>query len=187
MRRIALALIVAAVCAAPCQAQTETPEQVASQIMEAARATDWGRTAALMHPSALHQLREIINPILLMDNAETRQAVQDMFGLANREAAVAASDSAIFTGLLRFAMAQQQGLSDIMRSAQYQILGTVAEGRDTVHVVGRLAMSVRGMNITQMEVISLMRSGTTWRGILKGDYTAMATAMRAALKPDAGK
>jgi hypothetical protein len=181
-RSIAVVASCVLVVVASATAQTETPEQVAQQYMDAVRSTDWGRAAGLMHPVALQQLRDLLDPLLTLGGAEADGVRQQVFGFTSREAAVAASDSAIFASLLTFTMSQQAGLADAMRSTQFRVLGTVTEGRDTVHVLGRISMTVQGLAVAQMEVVSVMRFGQTWRGLLKGDFAAMASALRAAVQ-----
>jgi hypothetical protein len=171
-----------ALAAAPLRAQTPTPAQVAGDIMAAVRATDWGRMATLMDTGALRQLHALLEPILTLDDPEVAGMRQTMFGFATLEAARAATDSAVFVGLMRFTTSQQAGLADAMRSAQFAVLGTVPEGRDTMHVVGRISLTVESIAVTNMEVISLVRAGATWRGLLKGDVTAMASALRRAVE-----
>lgn len=175
-----LAALLAA--APPLAAQAETPEQVAQQFMASANALDWGRTATLMHPIALQQLRELLAPALSFQGAEGDQVRQQLFEFGSREAAMAASDSAIFVSLMRFTTRQQPELESILQTSRYQYLGAVPEGRDTVHVLGRVSMTVKGAAINQMEVMSMMRAGPTWRALLKGDFAQLAGAIRSAME-----
>jgi len=163
-------------------AQGDTPESVVAQLMAASRANDWGRVAGLTHPAALHQLRLLMDPILMGERPALDTARQMLFGLPSREAAAAASDSAIMVGLMHFGVSQQPNAADALRSSSYRLLGTVQEGSDTVHVVGRIAMNFRGSAVTQIEVTSLTRFGGTWRCLLRGDWTAMASRLRQALQ-----
>jgi hypothetical protein len=178
-------LLKAAICvplfAQLASAQAETPEAVVEQLMAATKANDWARVVALTHPSALHQVRILLDPILTTDGAALDTARQLMFGFASRTAAAAASDSAVMLGVIRFAMSQQPKAADALRSSSYRLLGLVHEGPDTVHVVTRISMSFGGSSGNQIEVTSLIRSGPTWRALLKGDWTQMATRLRAAI------
>jgi len=162
-------------------AQDETPEAVVGQLMGAMKANDWGRATALMHPAALHQVRILLDPILTTDGAALDTARHLLFGFDTRTVAAAASDSAVMVGLMRFGMSQQPKLPDALRSSTYQLLGVVREGPDTVHVVGRVSMTFGGSTVSQIEVTSLMRAGSTWRALMKGDWTNMASRLRATL------
>jgi hypothetical protein len=41
-------------------------------------------------------------------------------------------------------------------------------------------MTVNGVTISQMDVFSLIRYESSWRGILKGDFSALAAMIRQA-------
>lgn len=183
-RIVALTLVVCVCAGVPeLRAQSDSPQQVAEHMLTAMRASDWGKAASLMHPDALRQLRALFDPILTLEGQEGDGIRGQMFGFPSRQAAVSASDSSVFASLMTF-MSQQAGLADALQASRFQYLGTVGEGTDTVHVVGRIHMSIDSIPISQMEVISLARFGSTWRGMLKGDLVAMANAMRAAIARD---
>jgi hypothetical protein len=162
-------------------AQVEAPETVVGQLMAATRENDWRRVVGLMHPAALHQVRILLDPILTTAGAALDTARQLMFGFDSRAAATAASDSSVVVALIKFGMSQRPKMADALRSSSYRLLGLVHEGPDTVHVVGRVSMTVAGTSGNQIEVTSLMRAGSTWRALMKGDWTEMASRLRAAL------
>jgi hypothetical protein len=182
IRSVVLAVLCLLLIRSSALAQGDTPESVVGQLMAATKVNDWGRVAGLTHPAALHQLRVLLDPILTGQRPSLDSARQMLFGLPSREAAAAASDSAIMVGLIRFGMSQQPNAADLLRSSSYQLLGTVREGPDTVHVVGRISMTLRGGTVTHIEVTSLARLGSTWRCLLKGDWTALASRLRQALE-----
>lgn len=162
-------------------AQDETPEVVVGQLMAAMKANDWGRATGLMHPVALRQLRVLLDPILTAEGATLDTARQMLFGFDQQADATTASDSALMFRLMRFAMSQSPKVPESLRSSTYRLLGVVREGPDTAHVVGRVSMTFAGSTVSQIEVSSLMRAGSTWRLMLKGDYSEMAKRLRAAL------
>lgn len=182
MSRIVAFTLVIAVCVTvpELRAQSDSPRQVAQNMLNAMRTSDWGKAATLMHPDALRQLRALFDPILTLESQEGDGIREQVFGFPSRQSAVTASDSSVFAGLMTFT-SQQGGLAEALSTSRFQYLGSVEEGKDTVHVVGRIHMSIDSIPISQMEVISLMRFGSTWRGMLKGDLVAMANAMRAAI------
>ena len=151
-------------------------------MMAAVRTGDWPRASSLMHPAALKQLRDLLQPILAFAGPEADGIRQQLFGFASMAEAKAASDSTVFVQLMNAVMSQQQGMAEAMATAQFSPIGVIEEGKDTVHVVGRTSATVMKLPFSQVEVISLQRYGATWRGILKGDVVAMATGIRAALE-----
>ena len=178
----ATAIIAATLGASTLPAQAETPRQVAEQILEATRTTNWGRAASLMHPAALKELRTLFDPILTLENETGATLRHQLFGFATLKEATQASDSTVYSQLMNAVMAQQAGMDDAVRSAKFHYIGTVEEGRDTAHVLGRMSMSVQSIPFSQIEVISVVRAGATWRGLLKGELKAMAAGMKAAME-----
>ena len=164
----------------PAQAQTvETPEQVTERFVAAMRAADWNGMASLMHQNALKEMRQLLSGVFEAPNGA--QIRQQLLGVTTVQQAQALSDTAVFASLMRMTT-QDADVAELLRSAKVQVLGHVNEGTDTVHVVYRMAMTVNGIPITKMDVMSLARSPVGWRGLLKGDVSALAAGMRAALQ-----
>lgn len=182
MRTAVLLLVLAAPLPAPtwAQARSESPQQVARHFMQAVQAGDWTGMAALMHPAALRQLRELLT--VLVEAPKADDIRQQLLGVSTIAEARALSDTALFAALMRRTTQQSAGLADVLRSAQTEILGQVDEGRDTTHVVYRMTMTVEGAPVTKMDVMSLARSPDGWRGLLKGDISALAAAIRTAIE-----
>ena len=167
-----------AVPVAPAQT-AETPEQVTDRFIAAMRATDWQGMAALMHQNALKEMRQLLAGVFEAPNAgEIRQ---QLLGVTTVQQAKAMSDTAIFAALMRLTT-QDADVAALLKSAKVQVLGHVNEGPDTAHVVYRMAMTINGIPITKMDVMSLARSPVGWRGLLKGDVTALAAGLRAAVE-----
>ncbi len=164
----------------PAQAQTaETPEQVTERFVAAMRAADWNGMASLMHQNALKEMRQLLAGVFEAPNAG--QMRQQLLGVTTVQQAQALSDTAVFASLMRMTT-QDADVAELLRSAKVQVLGHVNEGADTVHVVYRMAMTINGIPITKMDVMSLARSPVGWRGLLKGDVTALAAGIRAAMQ-----
>jgi len=163
----------------PAQAQTvETPEQVTERFVAAMRGADWNGMASLMHQNALKEMRQLLSGVFEAPNGA--QIRQQLLGVTTVQQAQALSDTAVFASLMRMTT-QDADVAELLRSAKVQVLGHVNEGADTVHVVYRMAMTINGIPITKMDVMSLARSPVGWRGLLKGDVTALAAGIRAAM------
>lgn len=162
------------------QASTESPQQVATRFVGAMRSGDWNGMAVLMHPGALRQMRDILAVLLDAPNAD--DARQQLLGVTTIAEARALSDTALFAALMRATMQRDASFAEMLKSSQVEFLGQVDEGPDTTHVVYRMAMTVEGTPITRMDVMSLARSPHGWRGLLKGDMSALGAALRAAVQ-----
>lgn len=161
-------------------AQTaETPEQVTERFIAAMRAADWNGMAALMHQNALKEMRQFLGALL--EAPDAGQMRQQLLGVSTVQQAQALSDTAVFAALMR-TTTQEADVAELMKTAKVQVLGHVNEGPDTVHVVYRMALTINGIPITKMDVMSLARSPVGWRGLLKGDVSALAAGIRAAMQ-----
>jgi hypothetical protein len=180
-RAFILAATCVAVFASTGVAQNGTPEELAAQIWSAVQAHDWERMASLTHPVALHQLRELLEPLVMMNGVEADSARQTIFGAVSRNAAAAASDSVVYVNLMRFSASVKADLPGAVEATRYQPLGSVYEGADTIHVIGRASATVSGRPLSWIQVTSLMRSGSTWRGLLEPNWSQFAWALRAAV------
>lgn len=163
------------------RAQTpEPPEQVARQTVEALTRGDWHQMAALMHPAALRQLRDMLQPII--DSPAGEEVRTQLFQGASAAALRAMPDTALFARFIQGVMSQTPGMTEAFRSARVEVLGTVPEGRDTVHVVTRMSFSVEGIHIKDVEVMTFGRSPAGWRGLIKADLTNMIAMLRRAVE-----
>ncbi len=164
-------------------AQRETPEQVAARIWDAVQAKDWNRAAGFMHPVALRQLRQLLDPVIMMDGVAADSLRWTIYGTVSRDSAAAATDSAVYVNLMRFSTSVKSALPGAIEGTHYSPLGNVAEGRDTVHVIGRVSLTMGGRPMSWIQVYSLMRFGATWRGLLEPNWSQFASALRAAVAP----
>ena len=181
---IAVLSLVALTARAP-QAQipqpqgAETPEQVTERFIAAMRAADWQGMASLMHQNALKQMRQLLAGVFEAPNAGPIR--QQLLGVTTVQQAQAMSDTAVFAALMRMTT-QDANVAELLKNAKVQVLGHVNESPDTVHVVYRMVMTINGVPVTKMDVMSLARSPVGWRGLLKGDFSALAAGLRAAMQ-----
>ena len=158
---------------------TETPEQVAGRFVAAMSAEDWQGMGTLMHPMALKEMRQFLAVLFEMPDADEFR--QRLLGVKTLGDAQALSDTAVFVSLMKN-MSEQAGIGAMLRSAKVQMMGHVNQGKDTAHVVYRMSMTMEGIPISKMDVMSLARSPVGWRGLLQGDISALGAGIRAALQ-----
>ena len=168
-------------CATAVAAQDETPPEVARRMWSAVQDHRWDAVAGLMHPTALQEFRQLLSPILAADSPAADSVRQLLLGSASRSAAAAVSDSAIYVRLMLWSSSLNATKPGAVEATHYQLLGTVTEGRDTVHVIGRASATVSGRHLTWIQVTSLMRSGAAWRGLLELNWSQFAAALSAAV------
>lgn len=158
------------------RAAAGSPEAFAERYVQALREERWGDAAGMMHPEALAELRAMFAPILA--HPQGGQVGRDVFGLADPGDFAAASDTALFAAFLRTVTGSSPEFVAVLKEAKATWVGHVDEGADVTHVVYRLHLAYEGIAITKLDVMSLKRSGSEWRAVLKGDVRGIAEALR---------
>lgn len=184
---VLLACLPMAAFAAP-PAPDATPEQVAAEAYARMKAGDWEGAAETFDPKALASFRSMMQPLMdamtgaapAKDDVSRRAAAAGaemflaiLFSPATSMEEVKALSDAEYLGRV---MKNATGLSGVKLDDQ-QILGAVAEGPDTVHLVTRTRASAEGITVTEMEVITLNRTPAGWRLAMSGEMTGLAEAL----------
>jgi hypothetical protein len=177
-KAFALAAISGALATGRLAAQTpaETPEQVAGRYLHAMAAQQWDSMAVLMHPYALQQLHTLLAP--LVESPTLDAAREQLLGVHSLAEARALSDTAFFAAFLGHVLVKQPGVLDVLQRSRIDLIGHVAEGPDTVHIVYRLNYSNGEVAVTKMDIFPMQRFGATWRGLLNGDFRPLAAMLR---------
>jgi hypothetical protein len=179
LRTVLLAIPLATPVALP--AQTETPEAVAEQYFRAMRSENAAAVAKLMHPDALAELRDLLDPLFQSTLPEADDFRQRFLGVRTVTEAQALSDTTVFLNFLGSLADQLPVFGAALRGASMETLGHVTEGADTAHVVYRVTVEIEDLTVRRITVLSLRRHGETWRGLLTGDYSELAAVLRATL------
>lgn len=201
-----LSLSLALLCAGPVAAAELTvdmpPEQVAREAYRRMQTADWVAAAETFDPAALKRFRELLLPVLDAvgvagkdragkDRASKKQGNdQDsasagalmlwvLFAPATSvEEIKALSDREVFARI----MANTMSLASAKLEGQ-DVIGSVAEGGDMVHVVTRNVAKVETMTMTKVEAITLHRTPQGWRLALTGDLEGLAETLQASIAP----
>jgi hypothetical protein len=162
--------------------QEETPEQVAKTSMEFTVKGDWASFARLMHPEALAAARGMFRPIF--DADKSGQFGEAFFGVKTPAEFDALSDVAAFEALMTNLTKNIPLFTDVLKSAEFSIVGSVAEGTELVHVVYRTGAKAEGLTISKLSVVSLRRHQGRWRLLLTGNIDGLAAAFLQKAKSD---
>ena len=149
-------------------------EQVAAESYARMSAGEWDRAAETFDPAALKQFRDMIAPIL---EGAMGEGMVDMFYGAGKTAddVRKMNDTAFFAGFMRNIAG---GVAVNLKGQE--ILGSVPEGADRLHLVTRASVEAMDIRMTQMEVVTMNRTPKGWRLALSGKFDGMAQAMRKA-------
>ena len=149
-------------------------EQVAAESYARMSAGEWDRAAETFDPAALKQFRDMIAPII---EGPMGEGMVDMFYGAGKTAddVRKMNDTAFFAGFMRNIAG---GVAVNLKGQE--ILGSVPEGADRLHLVTRASVEAMDIRMTQMEVVTMNRTPKGWRLALSGKFDGMAQAMRKA-------
>lgn len=195
IRHLTLTLLLAclpAVALAAPPPPDATPEQVATEAYARMKAGNWDAAAETFDPKALAAFRGMMQPILeatakpdaAKGEAKT-EAAGDLSALflamvfspaSSLEEIKALSDEQFLARVMK----NMTGLGEVTLDSQ-QILGSVAEGDATVHLVARTKAVASGVALTEMEVITLTRTPAGWRLTMSGELNGLADALSSTL------
>jgi len=180
MSRIALITAIVVLAVVPATAQQEPPEDVAMQYLALMRERDWAGIARLTHPDAMAELRYLLDPLFTSTRPEADDFRLQLLGIRTATEAQALSDTTAFINFLEAMGERVPAIDDVLRRAVVEPIGHLMRG-DTAFVVYRSTITVETMPVSTLAVLPLLRAGATWRGLLTGDFSSLATALRQAL------
>jgi hypothetical protein len=155
-----------------------TPEELVRAYNDAVARSDLAEAARLTHPSALQQIRQLVAGMARRDT--TGRALQGVAGVSSAAELAALPDTVLYARFLGAIMRQQPAMRDVMRGSRAEVIGHVVEGGTTAHVVYRLHLTVNGVAMSRLSVLSAQRVGGVWRALLSGDISGMVEAMNRA-------
>jgi hypothetical protein len=202
--RLSSLLCLALLCAGMASAAELTPElppeQVAREAYARMRAGDWVAAADTFDPAALKRFRELLAPVF---DAADRRGKGPADKAQGADAGAGAGAGALMLWVLfapatsvdeirklsdREVFARIMGNTMSLANAELeeqQVIGSVAEGPDMVHVVTRNVARVDAMSLTKVEAITLQRTAQGWRLALTGDLEGLAETLQASIaSPD---
>ena len=116
-----------------------------------------GKVRGLIHSQSLGRIRKNSDRFVATLIVFGEGNLISHFGVASREEYVELSDAVVLERLLR-RMAQQPGYREILQATRYQLLGTVKESDDLVHVIYRSDVQLLDPQGRRLKVARFERS-----------------------------
>ncbi len=161
------------------QSTEATPEAVAKEYVAASTSGDWAKAATFIDPEALVSFKNMFGEVMKMD--KKNEAGKELFGLKNNAEFEQLSGEQVFTKLISMLVTMVPQMKQMLSEAENTILGQVPEGNDVVHILYRTKMKIGDGSMSKVDVMSLKKSGTTWRLKLseemEGSFSAMAKSL----------
>jgi hypothetical protein len=168
--------------ALPIVAQEETPETVAKAYFAALQADDWTKAATYMHPESLESLKRTLAASVKLD--KKNEVGKQLFNLKDNAEFEQLSPAEVFTRVITGLTANLPMMKEMLTDSQTTIIGQVPEAPDLLHIVYRMEMKMQNAPVTKLAVMSLKKSGDTWRMLLSGDMEAAFTTIAKALEAE---
>jgi hypothetical protein len=152
-----------------------SPQAAAAVAMAAAKKGDWAAYTHAMHPDALAKSKEMFGAVVAAD--ESGRVRELFFGVGDTKSYDALSDSACFVALMTNLTQHMPAFAEVMKSAEFHVIGTLPEGNDQAHIVYRTDAKAEKLAITRTSVLSLRRYGNEWRMLLTGSIEGLAARL----------
>jgi hypothetical protein len=157
------------------QAPADSPEALVKAYTAAMQKDGMSVVSRYIHPDELKRFKDMLMPWVRKDASQKNEVIPGLFGAEATLASVEAMPPSQFMdAFMRIAGEQLKELS----FGDCEIVGTIRE-KDMTHVVARVAASVKGVQIKQMEVITVKPFGKEWKLLLSGELEGMAAAINA--------
>ena len=156
-------LLVGLVSAAPRAAdpQKDAPEAVALRIAKLTAARDFEGLASLMDPEGSVSLREVVAESIELEPKEHLAEALAYLGVATLEELRTIAPREFMVLLLRSLSKKEP--DEALRSAKFEVVGSVSEGDTTRHVIVRTKMTIGGTQVPHVDVVTLRQADGAWR------------------------
>ncbi len=157
----------------------QTPEEISKSYFELLQKNNWDEIAKLYDAQTLKEFRKMMSFLQDIDNNEACDQVRQVFfgPTVTKEAITKMTDQQFFFNLLQGIM-KQAAQAGTLSFEKVDILGSIKEGEDVVHVVTRNYIGVGEMKMENMEVISYKKAGESWKILLSGKIKGMAQRIK---------
>ncbi|HUF75062.1 MAG TPA: hypothetical protein VMM35_02230 [Longimicrobiales bacterium] len=180
LRRTLLLTAFAALSVAPAaRAQTlseltRTPESTADAFLRSVRAIRWEPTGRLLHPQTSDRFRTLVSMIAQADT--TGEARRYLTG-TDAAGFSALGDAEVFARAIGAMIDDMPGLMHALYDRDDEVVGHVAEGTDSAHVVYRTLARIGGA-VPEVKIMQLARADDGWRILWSDELGVLDAALR---------
>ena len=154
-------------------AVTSTPESITEGFNESFNALDFDRTAGLMHPRALQEIKDLLVEMAALDSTTA------FLFTGGNSAPSSMSPADAFAAFMTATVGMQRGVREALSATVVTPLGHVVEADTLAHVVTRTRVSMMNVEITKMGVVTVQQHDGEWKALLSGDLSNVIQALRA--------
>ncbi len=156
----------------------ESPEAVAEKYWQLLKDGKYEESASLFAPSAVADFREMMSFYEAIPEADASEFLTQFFGEGiTKDSLDQMNDTEFFQSFMGNMYSLAGGMVNFNNM---EIIGTIAEGQDTTHVLTRMYIETLGVSSEKMQVLSLQKSGDTWGILLEGRTKGIAQQLKKA-------
>lgn len=159
-------------------AQAKTPMETAREYFDDLKQERYESAAAMFDPDALHTFRESFSFLLELPAETGTPVVRMFFGPQSTPASVKKLQDDQFYALMLKSLMNMAGKANFDR---LQIIGELSEAPDLAHVVSRNSVTVQGITVEKMEVLSMKKQGEGWKLLMTGEIKGFAGKLKNSL------
>lgn len=153
---------------------TATPESTVATFLRSVRAIRWSAAAQLVSDETLARFGTVVT--MMVDADETGDVRHFLVGTDSAgHAALTAAE--VFDRAIGALIDDMPGLMHALYDRDDEVLGHVAEGADTAHVVYRTTARISGA-VSEVKVMQLRRTGAGWRVQWSDELEVLDAALR---------
>lgn len=153
---------------------TSTPEEAASLFLRSVRAIRWSAAAQFMSAEALGDFRETVT---LFSDTDTTGAIRALLVQTDARGLAALDDAEVFARAIGAVIDDMPGLMHALYDRDDEVVGHVAEGPDSAHVVYRTTARISGAQ-PEVKVMQLVRTPDGWRVLWSDELEVIEAALR---------
>ena len=163
-------------------ADAQTPEEITREYFAKIQTRQWSDLAGFFDPVSLKEFRNLFDFLDAIPKEEVRQQVLAMFfgKEMSLEKVKKLSDAQFFNALMSGL------LSTVVKTGRLnfdrlEIIGSIPEGQEFVHVLTRNRLSVGKVSGEKLEVLTFKRVDGLWKMTISGKMADMALQLRRSL------
>jgi len=178
MRKIIILLSVLAFTFVAFAQEQPTPETIVVDYFNLLQKKKWLDITDLFSPPALDQFKQMVLPVIAIDLKQGRgELTQVFFGKKLTPPEIAEMSREDFFFFVMSAIMLQ--VSEVqMKFEKVEILGSVKEGDDIVHVVGKLYIGYGESQFTDVNITSLKKIDGKWGLTLTSDVQNLVEELK---------
>lgn len=162
-------------------AQAKTPTETAQEYFDNLKHERYESAAAMFDQVALRTFRESFSFLMELPAETGTPAIRIFFGPQSTPASVKKLQDGQFYALMMKSLMNMAGKANFDR---LQIIGVLPESPDLAHVVSRNSVTVQGVTVEKMEVLSMKKQGDGWKLLMSGEFKGYASKLKSSLGTD---